>query len=65
MGNRIKLRTDHEKACLSRKYRFSIFEAESKELYDYSEAYKYGFGICFVSPAQIGLTIPLHETNTD
>lgn len=54
--------TDHPKANLCKKYRFSLFESESNELRGYTEGYRYGAGVYWVSPAQQpGLLILVHE----
>ncbi len=57
----LRIITDREEANISRKYRFSLFESEAKELFDYSDMYKFGAGVYWVSPAQPGLILPVYE----
>ena len=57
----LKILTDRPAADVYRRYRFSLFESEAKELYGYSDMYRYGAGVYWVSPAQPGLIVPLHE----
>jgi hypothetical protein len=58
----LKVVTDHDQANITRNFRFSLFESESKELADYVEMYRFGAGVYWVSPAQPGLIVPVHET---
>ncbi|MBU1299352.1 MAG: hypothetical protein KKE83_06870 [Proteobacteria bacterium] len=53
--------TNIEKANINRKFRFSLFETESNELAGYSEMYRIGAGVYWVSSAQPGLIVPVHE----
>ena len=57
----LKVVTDRSEANISRRFRFSLFESESKELFEYSEMYRFGAGVYWVSPAQPGLIVPVHE----
>lgn len=57
----LKVITDRPEANISRSYRFSLFESESKELHDYSDGYRYGAGVYWVTAAHSGLVVPLHE----
>lgn len=57
----LKVETDHEKANLKRHFLFSLFESESMELRSYSEGYKHGAGVYWLSPAQPGLLVPVKE----
>ena len=57
----LRLITDQEKANIARKYRFSLFESESQELFKYSEMYKTGAGVYWVSTEQPGIFVPVHE----
>lgn len=57
----LKVITDREEANISRNFRFSLFESESKELFEYSEMYRFGAGVYWVSPAQPGLIVPVYE----
>lgn len=59
----LKVTTDTPKADVRKKYRFSLFESESNELRGYIEGYRYGAGVYWVSPAQPGLLIPVHEND--
>jgi hypothetical protein len=57
----LKVSTDQPKANICKTYRFSLFESESNELRGYTDGYRYGAGVYWVSPAQPGLLIPVHE----
>ncbi len=53
--------TDRPEANIKRRFLFSLFESEASELRDYSDGYKYGGGIYWVSQAQPGLLLPIRE----
>lgn len=57
----LKVVTDLPGANISQRYRFSLFESESNELRAYSDKYKYGAGVCYLSPEQPGIIVPVHE----
>ena len=57
----LRILTDLPKANVSQRYRFSLFESESNELRNYSDGYRYGAGVYWVSPAQPGIVVPVHE----
>ena len=57
----LRVDTDRPEANLSRLYLFSLFESEASELRTYSEGYKYGAGVYWVSPAQPGILVPVRE----
>lgn len=57
----LKVVTDVSTANLSQRFRFSLFESESKELRTYTDGYRYGAGVYWVSPTQPGLLVPVRE----
>ncbi|WP_406228886.1 hypothetical protein ACI7YU_10730 [Pseudomonas siliginis] len=57
----LMVETDRKEANLTRQYLFSLFESESEELRDYSNGYKHGAGVYWVSAAQPGLIVPVRE----
>ena len=57
----LSVETDRREANLQRKYLFSLFESEAGELRAYSEGYKHGAGVCWASPAQPGILVPVKE----
>lgn len=57
----LRVMTDLHEANISQRYRFSLFESESKELRDYADIYRYGAGVYYVSPSQPGIIVPVHE----
>jgi len=57
----LRIVTDLTDANISQRYRFSLFESESKELRDYSEKYRFGAGVYYMSPEQPGIIVPVHE----
>lgn len=57
----LTVETDLEDASLRRQYLFSLFESESAELRGYSDGYKHGAGVYWISPAQPGLVVPVKE----
>lgn len=57
----LRVITDRQGANISRHFRFSLFESESIELEDYSKMYRFGAGVYWVSPAQAGLIVLVHE----
>lgn len=58
----LSVETDRPEATLQRKYLFSLFESEAEELRAYSDGYKYGAGVYWVSQAQPGIIVPIKET---
>jgi hypothetical protein len=57
----LKVITDLPTANLSQRFRFSLFESESNELRGYTDGYRHGAGVYWVSPAQPGIIVPVHE----
>ena len=57
----LRVETDRPKADIRRLYLFSLFESEAAELRGYSEGYKYGAGVYWVSQAQPGILVPVRE----
>jgi hypothetical protein len=57
----LMVETDRKEANLTRQYLFSLFESESEELRDYSNGYKHGAGVYWVSAGQPGLIVPVRE----
>ena len=58
----ITIHTEPTKATISKKFRFTLFDAESAELKNYSEDYKYGLGVYFFNTEKHpGLTIATNE----
>jgi hypothetical protein len=57
----LMVETDRKDTNLTRQYLFSLFESESEELRDYSNGYKHGAGVYWVSTAQPGLIVPVRE----
>lgn len=57
----LTVETDRKETTLKRQYMFSLFESESAELRSYSDGYKHGAGVFWVSPAQPGLVVPVKE----
>ena len=39
----------------------TLFESDSKELTDYRDDYKYGFGVCLDLQRHVGVIVPLTE----
>jgi hypothetical protein len=58
----LQIQVEPERASLSRRYRITLFESDSKELTDYRDDYKYGFGVCLDSQRHVGVIVPLTET---
>ena len=58
----LRVQTDRPEADIVRSYRFTLFESESAELRGYSDSYKYGAGVYWVSQAQPGILVPIQET---
>jgi len=57
----LSIETDRSEANVKRLYLFSLFESEAEELRSYSESYKYGGGVYWVSQAQPGILLPVRE----
>ncbi len=57
----LSVETDRPKANLKKVYLFSLFESEAGELRDYSDYYRYGSGVYWVSQAQPGIILPIRE----
>ena len=57
----LQVQVEPERASLSRRYRITLFESDSKELTDYRDDYKYGFGVCLDSQRHVGVIVPLTE----
>ena len=58
----ITVHTEPTKATISKKFRFTLFEAESAELRNYCEDYKYGLGVYFFNGEKHpGLSIATNE----
>jgi len=57
----LTVETDRPEANLKRRYLFSLFESESEELRGYSNGYKYGAGVYWLSQAQPGIVVPVRE----
>jgi hypothetical protein len=57
----LKVVTDRSEVNICRTYRFSLFESESKELFDYSEMYRFGDGVFFQSEKQRGIIVPVQK----
>jgi hypothetical protein len=43
----LNVKTDSEKTSISRRYRTTMFESDAKQLFDYTERYKYGGGVYY------------------
>jgi len=52
---------DQEDTNVNRKYRFSLFESESKKLSDYADTYRTGAGLYWISNEQAGILLPVHK----
>jgi len=50
-----------ERASVAKQYRFTLFESDSRELQDYSQDYKFGFGVFIDVPKHAGRVLPLNE----
>lgn len=57
----LAIETDRPEANVKRLYLFSLFESEAEELRGYSDNYKYGGGVYWVSQAQPGILLPVRE----
>lgn len=57
----LQVQVQPERASLSKRYRVTLFESDSKELTDYRDDYKYGFGVCLDSQRHVGVIVPLTE----
>ncbi|MEO7050148.1 MAG: hypothetical protein ABI128_00640 [Rhodanobacter sp.] len=57
----LTIKTDRPEANLTRLYLFSLFETEAEELRNYSDGYKFGDGVYWVSQAQPGILLPVRE----
>ena len=57
----LKVQVEPERASLCRGYRMTLFESDSKELTDYRDDYKYGFGVCLDLQRHVGVIVPLTE----
>ena len=53
--------TDFPGANIRKRFRFSLFETEAGELKSYSDGYKFGAGVYWVSPSQPGIVVPIRE----
>ncbi|MFI4953689.1 MAG: hypothetical protein ACHP7M_11170, partial [Burkholderiales bacterium] len=57
----LAIETDRPEANVKRLYLFSLFESEAEELRGYSDNYKFGGGVYWVSQAQPGILLPVRE----
>ena len=57
----LRVQTEPPNAMFDKYFRFTLFESDSKELEDYRNDYKYGFGVSLDSPSQLGVLVPLAE----
>lgn len=57
----LQLQTEPKRASISKRFRFTLFESDAKELTDYREDYKYGFGVYITYQQHTGLLVPLAE----
>ncbi|WP_210023819.1 hypothetical protein [Methylocaldum sp. RMAD-M] len=57
----LSIHTEPAAAGLKKQYRFTLFESEARELEEYSQGYKYGAGVYWISDAQPGLLVPIYE----
>lgn len=57
----LRVRTEPELTTPDKQFRITLFESDSKELEDYRNDFKYGYGVSLNSPRHTGLIIPLSE----
>jgi hypothetical protein len=56
----VEVRAEPAKASVSKRYRITLFESDSKELEDHCDDYKYGWGV-FLGSSRPNLFVPLTE----
>ena len=57
----MQIQTEPSNVIPDMKYRFVLFESEAKELSDYKNDYKYGFGVSLDIQKHQGVFIQLSE----
>ncbi len=57
----LRVQTEPPNAMSDKHFRITLFESDSKELEDYRNDYKYGFGVSLNSPRHLGVFVPLSE----
>lgn len=57
----LEIRAEPEAASVTNRYRFTLFESDSKQLTDYRDDYKYGFGVFLAATEHGGVVLPLTE----
>ena len=57
----LKVTTDNQRADIERPFRFTLLESECLELRSYTEAYQFGAGVFFNTPAHTGILVPTSE----
>lgn len=57
----LRVQTDPPNAMSDKHYRITLFESDSKELEDYRNDYKYGYGVSIDSARHLGVLVPLSE----
>lgn len=57
----LKIETDNSRTNLRRKFRFTLFESDSKELTEYSGDFKFGAGIYWDNTKHTGLIVQINE----
>lgn len=58
---KLNIEAEPERASITRHYRITLFESDSKELEDYRNDYKFGDGIYYDSAKHTGVIVPLTE----
>jgi hypothetical protein len=57
----LQIHAEPAKASFTKRYRITLFESDAKELEDYRNDYKYGFGVCLDTRRHAGVIVPLAE----
>jgi hypothetical protein len=57
----LQIQAEPDKGNLTKRYRITLFESDSKELMDYCDDYKHGFGIYIDYSEHHGLGVPVME----
>jgi hypothetical protein len=57
----LRVHTEPPHAMAEKNFRITLFESDSKELEDYKNDYKNGFGVSLNSPKHHGIVIPLSQ----